>query len=244
MYTTGNLLIFNIRTVQIYLFAFPITKLKKKKTLFTINKKKKKKKKKRPLRNYPRSKLLRGNEWIFSNICNYRYSSSRFISMHLSTTTPPHSPPPTPRSYLSSNDQFQTGETFLNAYWRRLIVGGDLKSSTDASAEKFVAGRERYPGIQNGRLVVFHPCSTDVTTKQAYPIRRIDPWKEKCNKVCDTVKIFRYPLCISRNLVSELRCMNSMIFILLISFVFRKNSLQSRLRSIFIIIMIDQLNSN
>lgn len=55
----------------------------KKKTFFTINKKKKRGK--RPLRKYPRSKLLRSNEWIFSNIYNYRYSSSRFISMHPSS---------------------------------------------------------------------------------------------------------------------------------------------------------------
>lgn len=120
------------------------------------------------------------------NFLKYLQLPIFLVAFHLNASIDYHpspSPPPTPRSYLSSNDQFQTRETFLNAYWRRLIVGGDLKSSTDASAEKFVAGRERYPGIQNGRLVVFHPCSTDVTTKQAYPIRRIDPWKEKCNKV-------------------------------------------------------------
>lgn len=62
----------------------------KKKTLFTINKKKKREK--IPLRKYPRSKLLRSNEWIFSNIYNYRYSSSRFISMHPSTIDCIHPP--------------------------------------------------------------------------------------------------------------------------------------------------------
>lgn len=90
----------------------------KKKTLFTINKKKKREK--RPLRKYPRSKLLRSNEWIFSNIYNYRYSSSRFISMHPSTIDCIH--PSNPRSYLSSDDQFQTGETFLNAHCGVLLL--------------------------------------------------------------------------------------------------------------------------
>lgn len=80
---------FQHSTIQIYLFTFPITKIKKK-TLFTINKKKKREK--RPLRKYPRSKLLRSNEWIFSNIYNYRYSSSRFISMHPSTIDCIHPP--------------------------------------------------------------------------------------------------------------------------------------------------------
>lgn len=89
----------------------------KKKTLFTINKKKREK---RPLRKYPRSKLLRSNEWIFSNIYNYRYSSSRFISMHPSTIDCIH--PSNPRSYLSSDDQFQTGETFLNAHCGVLLL--------------------------------------------------------------------------------------------------------------------------
>lgn len=81
-------------------------KKKKGKTLFTINKKKRKKREKKD--HFESIQEANFFEWIFSNIYNYRYSSSRFVSMHPSTIDSCHSPS-NPRSYLSSNDQFQTG---------------------------------------------------------------------------------------------------------------------------------------
>lgn len=97
-------------------------KKKKGKTLFMINKKKRKKRKKKD--HFESIQEANFFEWIFSNIYNYRYSSSRFVSMHPSTIDSCHSPSPLPTlaAIYRRTINFRQGETFLNAHCGVLLL--------------------------------------------------------------------------------------------------------------------------
>lgn len=85
----------------------------KKKTLFTINKKKKKRKK---TTSKVSKKQTSSKQRM--NFLKYLQLPIFLIAFHFNASILPSNP----RSYLSSDDQFQTGETFLNAHCGVLLL--------------------------------------------------------------------------------------------------------------------------
>lgn len=91
----------------------------KKKTLFTINKKKKKGKK---TTSKVSKKQTSSKQRM--NFLKYLQLPIFLIAFHFNASIHHRLPflPSNPRSYLSSDDQFQTGETFLNAHCGVLLL--------------------------------------------------------------------------------------------------------------------------